>query len=185
MLQQNARLGFITLIVLAMITRLIPHAPNFTAVGAAAIFGGFAFAKGYRAFLVPLIALFLSDLAINNIVYGAYYDTFQWYTPGFGYMYGAFLLSVLLGRLQRGSFKIVGLISTGVVSTLLFFFITNFGSWLSIPAYPKTAAGLLMACEAGLPFLLNQLGGTLLYGAVLFGAAYFFLGLREKQIVRA
>lgn len=185
MSQQNARLGFITLIVLAMVTRLIPHAPNFTAVGAAAIFGGFAFAKGYKAFLIPLTALFLSDLAINNIVYGAYYDSFQWYTPGFGYMYGAFLLSVILGRFQRGGFKIIGLVGTGVVSTLLFFFITNFGSWVGMAIYPKTFAGLLMAYEAGLPFLLNQLGGTLVYGTVLFGAAYFFLGLREMKAVRA
>jgi hypothetical protein len=186
MLQSKARFGFIVLIVLAMLTRFLPHAPNFTAVGAAAIFGGFAFTKGWRAFVVPVLAVFLSDLVLNNVVYAAYYEGFQWLTPGFGYIYGAFILSVLLGRLQRKSFNAGGLVLTGVVSAILFFLLTNFGAWLSSPMlYPKNFGGLLLAYEAGLPFFLNQLAGNLIYGGILFTAAYYLFGFYQLKKLKA
>ncbi len=185
MFQKNAQFGFIALIALAMLTRFFPHAPNFTAVGAAAIFGGFAFSKSWKAFLVPVMAMFFSDLLINNVMYAAFYDGFQWFTPGFGYIYSAFILSVLLGKLQQGKFRLFGLLSSGVLSAILFFLITNFGSWQAGILYPKTLSGLMACYAAGLPFFLNQLAGTLVYGSVLFGAAYYFFGLLQVQKVRA
>ena len=52
---------------------------------------------------------------------------------------------------------------------LLFFVVTNFGAWLSDPAYPKTAAGLAAAYVAGIPFFQWTVLGTLFYAALLFG----------------
>jgi hypothetical protein len=178
----NRNIAFISLIALAIATRFIPHVSNFTAVGAVALFGGAMFKDGLKAFLVPLLALFLSDLVINNVMYASFYEGFQWVTPGFGAIYGGFLVAVLIGRLTIKSFKPLPIASAGVVSTLAFFLITNFGSWLANPIYIKDFSGLLTSYTAGLPFLGNQLIGTLAYSAILFGAAYFWLGSKETTL---
>ena len=68
----NRNIALVLLIVLAISTRLIPHYPNFTAVGAAAIFGGAMFKNSFKAFLIPIAALFLSDIILNNIVYSVF-----------------------------------------------------------------------------------------------------------------
>lgn len=170
----NRNIALVLLIVLAISTRLMPHLPNFTAVGAAAIFGGAMFKKSYKAFLIPFAALFLSDIILNNIVYSAYKTSpgFQWFTEGFIFMYLGFALSVLIGRLNIKSFKPLPIIGSVALSTIAFFLLSNLGSWLTNPMYSKTFSGLLLAYEAGIPFILHELGSTALYSFVLFGGAY-------------
>ena len=56
-----------------------------------------------------------------------------------------------------------------LAGSVLFFVVTNFGAWLSDPAYPKTAAGLAAAYVAGIPFFQWTVLGTLVYAALLFG----------------
>lgn len=165
----------IGLIAAAIATRFIPHAPNFTAVGAAALFGGVIFKNTWKAFLIPLLALFLSDLILNNFVYAEFNNGFTLLSPGFYYIYGAFVLTVLIGRSLQSSFKVLPLAIAGVGSALVFYLITNFGSWLGNPLYPQNLVGLMESYAAGLPFLANQVLGTLSYGAIMFGAAWFAL----------
>src|SRR5258708_35795793 len=57
------------LIVLALVGRLIPHPDNFTPMLAVALFGG-AMLSGRMAYLIPLLAMFLSDLLMGNAVTG-------------------------------------------------------------------------------------------------------------------
>jgi len=60
-----------------------------------------------------------------------------------------------------------------VVSSLLYFLVTNFAVWYSgLVPYPHTAAGLAASYTAGLPFLWNGMLGDLFYNAILFGAYY-------------
>ena len=171
-MQINKSLIFISLVVIAMLSRLIPHAPNFTAVAAAGLFAGFAFGKDLKAILVPLIALWLSDLLINNIVYASHYDGFTFFTEGFGWIYAGMIVSVFIGSLGTRNFKVPSLLAGGVGATLAFYLLTNFGAWMGNPLYTKDISGLITAYIAGLPFLLNQALGTLVYGSLLFGAAY-------------
>lgn len=176
----NRNFALISLIALGIATRFIPHAPNFTAVGAVALFGGAMFRNSYKAFLIPLVILFFSDLLLNNVVYAQYYDSFQ-IIPSFAYFtYSGFLLTVLIGHVFTRGFKIMPLIGAGALSTIVFYLITNFGSWLGNPLYPQNAAGLVESYVAGLPFLLNQALGTALYGAILFSAAWFWIGSGQK-----
>ena len=66
---RKINLSFILIISLFIITafsRVIPHLPNFTPLAALALFGSAHFKNKYYAFLIPLIAVFLSDLFINN-----------------------------------------------------------------------------------------------------------------------
>ncbi len=43
------------------VSRLQPHPPNFTPIGAIVLFGGAHFASRWEAFLVPLAAMVFSD----------------------------------------------------------------------------------------------------------------------------
>ena len=175
----------LSLIVLGITTRFIPHWPNFTAVGAVALFGGAMFKGSFKAIGIPVLILFLSDLVINNVIYASFYESFQWFTPGFGFMYAAFILTALIGKLNIKSIKVLPVAGGVISSTLLFYLITNLGSWMGNPIYTKDFSGLMMAYEAGLPFLLNQIGATVLYSAILFTGAYYWFGSKELTASRA
>src|ERR1700710_2893084 len=58
-------LALVSVILMAAAARLLPHLPNLTPIAAVALFGGAYFADRRLAFLVPLTALFLSDLVIG------------------------------------------------------------------------------------------------------------------------
>src|SRR5690606_11388371 len=64
------------MIVAAALTRLLPHPPNFSPVEAVALFGGAYFASRAWAIAVPLIAMFLSDLALGLANGGIYFEYF-------------------------------------------------------------------------------------------------------------
>ncbi len=175
----------IGLIAAAISTRFIPHYPNFTAMGAAALFGGVVFKDHFKAFLIPLLALFLSDLVLNNVVYAAYNEGFTFFTEGFYWIYGAFILTVIMGKYATNGFKILPLLATGVASALVFYLLTNFGSWLGNPLYPQNIGGLMASYAAGLPFLVSQAAGTIVYGAVMFGAAYAITSSKSAATANA
>ena len=163
-----------SLLLVGMLTRIIPHWPNFTAVGAVALAGGALFRLRWIAYLVPVALLFLSDLFINNVLYASFHPGFQWFTSGFGFIYGGFLLMVLIGRFGIGSSrKGSSVLAAGIGGSLLFYLISNFGVWLGSPMYPQTLGGLVSSYVAGLPFLVNQAAGTLVYSAVIFGVAWY------------
>lgn len=172
----SKRIGIVlSLIVLAMATRLIPHWPNFTAIGAVALFGATIFKNRWLAFGLPLVALFLSDLVINNLIYSSFQNGFTWFTGGFAFIYGGFILTALIGRygVNHRSFK--GLTLGTLSSAVVFYLLTNFGVWLSNPMYTQDFSGLMASYAAGLPFLANQAAGTIFYSALLFGAAHYLV----------
>jgi hypothetical protein len=53
------------MILMAALSRLVPHPPNLASVSAVALFGGAYFSDRRMAYLVPLTALLLSDLALG------------------------------------------------------------------------------------------------------------------------
>jgi len=160
------------LLIVGVLTRIFPHWPNFTAVGAIAIFGAAAYRNRWWAYLMPLAILLLSDLWINNVIYGAHYEGFQWFTPGFIFIYGGFLATAILARKYVRNYRIGPILGMSLGSALIFFLLTNFGVWLSAGMYPLNLSGLLMAYAAGLPFLATMAAANVFYGALFFGAAY-------------
>src|SRR3989442_15488674 len=65
------------LVLVAAASRLVPHPPNLTPIAAMALFGGAYFPDKRAAFLVPLAAMFLSDLVLGlhrgwPVVYGSF-----------------------------------------------------------------------------------------------------------------
>jgi len=167
---KHALLIGIILIVIAALSRFMPHWHNFTAVGGAGLFGAYFFRNRIWAYLLPLVAMWISDLVLNNIIYAAYYDGFVWFNETMIWVYVSFVALVAVGRFSIKSITIKHILAGALAGSLVFFLISNFGSFMQNPAYPKSASGLLMAYAAGLPFFLNTLLANVFFAGVFFGA---------------
>lgn len=155
------------------------HSPltNFTPIGAMALFGGCYFENRWKAFLVPLLTLWLSDLLLSYFVY---YHEWRWFYDGFAFTYGSFALMVVMGRFIK-KVNIRNVILTAVSSALLHWIITDFGVWLDGRMYPMNSGGLVACYVAALPYLQNMLIGNLVFGAIMFGA--FELAQRKFPVL--
>lgn len=171
----------IGLIVVAALTRVLPHPPNFSPIAAMALFGGAYFAARRWAVLVPLVALLISDLVLSSL-HGGLYAT--WFSgAGIWMIYGCTALIAALGFRLRGKVSSRSVLGYSLAGAVLFFAITNFAAWLTDPMYPKTAGGLAAAYAAGIPFFQWSVLGTLLYSAILFGG--FALLRARLPVLRA
>lgn len=170
------------LIVVGALTRILPHAPNFTAIAAVALFSGALVKNRSLAFLIPLTALFVSDLIINNLIYPQYFDGFSLGYAGMWAVYGSFLLVVLMGRLFMIPGKPGNMLMMSVTSAIVFFLITNFQVWSMGGMYPANAAGLAASYLAALPFLGNMVAGT---GVYLFAMYYGYKLVSNKLATTA
>ena len=186
----NLRFGLITLMIaLAALSRLLPHPPNFTPIGGMALFGAACYTKRRWAFIIPIAAMWLSDLVLNNVVYAQYYDHFVWLHRGALFTYGAFALIAVLGMLALKKVRVTRWAASTLGASYLFFLVSNFGVWCSGAMYPKTFGGLVACYTAGIPFLQNTIAGDVIYSGILFGVfalcAKRFPRLRFQQPVLA
>ena len=140
----------------AAFVRLLPHPPNFAPIAAMALFGGAYFSKKSFAFIIPLVALFLSDMVI-----GIY--SYAWM------VYLSFALIVVLGIVMLKKVSVKNLIFASVTASVSFFAITNFGVWALGTLYPKTPEGLMTSYTAAIPFFQYSLLGDLFFVGVMFG----------------
>ena len=147
---------------------------NFSPVGAMALFGGAYFSR-HRAFFFPLLTLWISDLILSRFVF---YGEWRLFYEGAGWTYAAFALMVWVGKYLKGRPKGISFVKAALSAVLIHWIVTDLGVWLSGGMYPMTAAGFLACLAAAIPFEINFLAGTLLYGAVLFGA---FEWLRDRH----
>ena len=164
-MSRRTTLALAGIMLAAMAARLLPHPPNFTPIEAVALFGGAYVADRRLAFLLPLLALLLSDLVLGFVVYG-----YGLVYGGMAFVYASVALITALGRWQlRRRASLYRSAGCALVAASLFFVVTNFGVWLTSGLYPHNASGLLACYVAGLPFFHYALAGTLGYTAVLFG----------------
>ncbi len=162
---QNKDLFSLLLIVIAILSRFIPHPPNFTPITAIALFAGFSFNNKVVSFLVPLIAMLVSDFFIG-------FHSTMWA------VYLSFILIVTFGFILRNRFKFGRLFSLILLSSFSFYIITNFAVWLTSGMYPLNFEGLVQCYTMGLPFYntstVGMLGfsllGDIFYSFVIFGA---------------
>jgi hypothetical protein len=168
-------------ILFAALARLLPHAYNFTPIGAIALFGAAYFAQKKWALIIPLAAIFMSDLILNNTVYAAYHEGFAWLTGGFLYIYGAIGMIVILGYYLLKKVTVGRVIGGAFGAAVVFYIVSNFGVWLTSPMYPLTAEGLIACYTAAIPFFHHTLAGNLIYSGVLFGG-YEYLKSRYPSL---
>ena len=161
----------LSMVVGIAIMRVIPHPPNFTPVAAMALFGGACFDRKKWAFIIPLLAMLLSDTALQLLFGWGFHNLMP-------VVYLSFIAIVGLGLWVRKNRKVSVIISASIASSVLFFITTNFAVWGFSSLYPKTIQGLIACYTMALPFFGNTLGGDLFYTAVLFGV----FALAEQRI---
>lgn len=146
----------VIMVVLAVLTRLLPHPDNVTALGATALFAG-AWLPKYVFFLVPLVVLLLTDFILG------FYNGLVMLS-----VYVGFFASTMIGRSVIRHKVIASRVALGVgLGALAFWLISNFGVWLA--HHPATLSGFLACYFDALPFLGYSLFGDALYGLLLFG----------------
>ena len=143
--EQKIALG---LILLAVATRLLPNPPNFAPITGIALFAAARFQRKYLAVLIPFLSLFLTDLLLGL-------SAITWF------VYAGFGLILLLGFQTKKT-----RITTVLLSSVLFFVVSNLGVW--VLHYPLTLGGLTACYTLAIPFFTNTLLGDLVYTGVLF-----------------
>ncbi|MBN1793642.1 MAG: hypothetical protein JW844_01600 [Candidatus Omnitrophica bacterium] len=149
-------------------TRLLPHAPNVTPIVAISLFGGTYLSKK-TGLLVPLAIMVMTDLVLglHEVV---------WFT------WGSVALISLLGFWIRRLATTRRIASGAIISSTLFFLITNVGVWMTANWYSHDLTGLIDCFYMALPFYRNQLLGDALYVTGFFGAYHVILGsMRRRQ----
>ncbi len=152
------------MILLVALGRLISlPIPNFAPIGAMALFGTAKMKDKRLGFIVPLAALFVSDVCLQLMNGTGFHNTMI-------FVYGAFLLIAGIGLLLRNSASPLRLGVAALASSISFFLITNFGVWASGIFIPGQELSLMAIYELGIPFFRYTLMGDLFYVALLFGA---------------
>ena len=141
---------------------------NFAPLAALALCGA-AYLPNKLKFTVPLLALFISDVILNE-----HYSA-SLLNPDIVGRYFALVLVGCLGLLLQNRASLKTMLPASIAGSAIFYFVTNVFSWLSDPGYVKNAAGLIQALTTGLPaysatptwmFFRNSLLSDLLFTAV-------------------
>ena len=154
----------IILMVVGIIFRLLQIAPNFTPMTAIALFGGAYLLDKRLSVIVTIASLFISDVLLAKMNhYPVLHDTIF-------FVYGAYLLIVFLGwKLQNGKFSFLTAGGFAVLSSVLFFVVSNIGVWLVGVLYPVTLDGLFSCFTNAIPFYKYTFIGDVVYTLLFFG----------------
>lgn len=165
---------FALLIALAVLSRLISHNWNFTAVAAASFVFAFLFPKSkIKTLALPLVALLISDIFIG------FYSSMLFNYLAFGL---ALIPFFMLSQTKNKNFAMKS--ATVLTGSLIFFMASNFSVWLVDGLYPMTLDGLMTCYVMALPFFKNQLAADLLLTPVLFAGiqkSKFLFSLDHNQ----
>jgi len=134
------------LIVLGVGSRLIPHPPNMTAIGAIALKSRERF--GLLGLCIPLVSMVLADAIIG------FYDWRLLLS-----VYASFVLFGILGIFLQKNRSVAATAATAAFGSTLFFLTTNTVVWALSSWYPHDIGGLLACLAVGLPFYRNMLIG--------------------------
>ena len=156
-IKDGSRFGLMAgLVFAAVATRLLPHPPNFTAMGAITLFSGAYFSRRIWGFGVPLAAMLVSDAVLG-------------FSSDLPVVYATFAVIAGLGLLLRDKrTQVAPVAAAAVAASTLFYLTTNFAVWAMSGMYPTTPAGLVACYVAAIPFFGPTLAGDLFYTAVLF-----------------
>lgn len=150
------------LIVIGVLSRLIPHPPNVTAVVGVSLLAAYAIRNVWLAALVPVATMAIADLVLG------------WHSSAL-FTYAGMLAATLIGRGLLGKLSVIRLGGAAFLSSLAFFLASNFGTYLE-GWYGYGLDGLIACYVAAIPFWGLSLVGDLGSTAILFGL--FLLGRR-------
>ena len=158
-------LGFAVIFFLA-ISRLIPHPPNFTPILSMAVFSGAIINRRLIAYLIPLVAMLISDLYLGL-------------HSGMPIIYFSLALCVLIGTFIEARVTILNFVLGISAGVIVFYLITNFAVWYGSGMYESSISGLITCYFMGLPFVQNTFISSLLYGM----GAFLIYDIINKYII--
>ena len=147
----------LSLILLMVFSRLLPHPPNFTPIIAVAILSGYFFKNIYVSFFVLFFTMLASDLFI-----GFYKNMI------FVYLSLSIIVFIFFKIRKKINYK--NLFIFGFLGSLIFFVISNLGVWLLGNMYEKNLQGLIECYFLAIPFFKNTLFSTIIFS---YTAVYF------------
>ncbi len=161
------------LLALLLLSRLIPHAPNFTPVLAIILFSSMMF-KNKIYILIPIVGIIISDILLQ------YQSGYQYiFSTAFFWTYGALLAVFVFSYFYKTSITTKNIFIKSFAGAIIFFLVSNFGVWIASPGYPLNFSGLISCYTAAIPFFRNTLSSTLLYSLVVFAPVL----LKNRQLI--
>ena len=153
---------------------------GFSPVIAIALFSGMVIRERKISFLLPLLAVLMSDVIIQLLYeqgafpYAGFYSG-QWKN------YSILLAITLIGWMLKGRTTFSVMVGA-VAAPTLFFLLSNLNVWMSQEVtYAKDFNGLMACYAAGLPFYKNALIATLVFfPSILF--LYNYLVKHRSQL---
>lgn len=157
----------IGLILILTLSRILPHAPNFTPIIAVAVMSGYLFSNIKHCFLIVLFSMLVTDFFLgfyNNMVF----------------VYGSlFLITFIFYKISK-KINLKNLFVYSFAGSLIFFIVSNFGVWAlgnvamnGVP-YEKSLNGLIECYFYAIPFFGNTFLSTIIFSYSAFGASYIF-----------
>ena len=149
-LNKNNYYVIIGIIVSLVMARLLPHPPNFTPILGMAVFSGAIISRRLIAYLIPLAAMFLSDLYLGL-------------HSSIPIIYFSLAVCVLIGTFIESKVSVLNSFLSISLGVLVFFLITNFMVWYGSGMYETNISGLMTCYYMALPFVQNTFISSLLY----------------------
>jgi hypothetical protein len=169
-------MGAYLLILLAVLSRIVPHSwMNFTAVGAGLLY--FGARRPLREAIWPVVALMATDVYLTIAFYH-----FPWHTSAYLITWAWYAAVIVLGRvLLKDHTTLSRVIAAPVVASTSFFLISNYAVWIGSALYPHSLAGLGACYAAALPFYRNDVLSTTLITGLAFGLPMLAHRLAEQR----
>ncbi|MBR9859608.1 hypothetical protein GYB22_02435 [bacterium] len=154
------------LLLVALSKVLIPSdLVNFSPIGAIALMGGAFMGRRVWTFLLPIAAVFMADIMISGQapIYSSYL-----FSSGMLFVYLGFLAIAGLGILFKNKLSIAGVFGSSILAAVIFFILSNFGSWIFLPEYTKDMSGLATCYANAIPYFRNTLVSQVLFSFILY-----------------
>lgn len=155
----------IALVLIAVVSRLVSHEWNFTAMGAVAVIAGFLISSRPLALATVLSSLLISDYFIR------FHNTMI-------AVYLGYALMALIGIFMAANKSFGRIVATSFIGSVTFFVVSNLGVWFEGQLYPQTLTGLITCFEMAVPFFRNEMISTL----VLAPALYYSFNALAKTV---
>lgn len=172
----------ILMVILAVLVRTlninhITEWVTFTPIGAVAMFSGTYLKDRWKAFLVPIVTVFISDLVLNY----AWFHHFVLVDSSSVVVYATLAIMVLIGTYIK-NVNVATVIGASLLSVLMHWLLTDIDPWLNGTTYAKGIVGYGQSLIAALPFEKSLLLGNLIFGAILYGG--FELAKRKYTVLQ-
>ena len=175
-------------LLVAVLSRLLPHIFHTTSVGFTAVGGGLLFFGSRRSrwqTAVAVLALMATDYYLTVYAYGYAFHASSYVVTRAWYAAVCLMGSQLLAG-KPSALKVGGAI---LASSTSFFILSNLVVWVSSTMYTHTLAGLGTCYIAAIPFYANDAMSTAITAGALFGlpalASSIVKSLHAGQIAEA